>query len=110
MCQIGNYTVIPTLVDSTYLVCETLVHKAAENVSFELTFEDGAYTTKTNLTFSYYNDVQTNIVLPQYISIYAGTNAVLVDVYGWGFLNNSRLSVRVANQIVPAQYLSYSHI
>jgi len=63
-CLIGNMTITPTLVDSTYLVCETLQHKAVDKLPFQLTFDNGAYTTNTSFTFSYYNDMQVNIIMP----------------------------------------------
>ena len=62
-CLIGNTTITPMRVDSTYMVCETLPHKAATNLTFELTFNNRVYTTSTNFTFSYYNDMQVNIIL-----------------------------------------------
>lgn len=79
------------------MICESPKHLARLNLSFELTFSNFNYETSNGLTFSYYDDLQINSVFPTYISLDAKTNSVLIDIYGWGFLNTSSLSVRVDN-------------
>jgi hypothetical protein len=85
-------------------------HKAAVNLSFELTFNDINYITKTGLKFSYYNDLQVNTVLPQYISMYAGRNKVLIDVYGWGYMSTPELRVRVNNIVITPNFIDSTHL
>ena len=85
-------------------------HKAAVNLSFELTFNNITYVTKTGFNFSYYNDLQINTILPEYVSMYAGRNRVLFDVYGWGYMNTPELRVRVNNQIVTPTFIDSTHL
>ena len=109
-CYINNFRIKPIRVNSTLIICETIKHKAANNLSFELTFNDNNYITNTGLTFSYYNDIQINTILPDYLSIDAGRNKVLLDIYGLGFMNTSELSVRVVNNIIKPIFISNTHL
>jgi hypothetical protein len=56
-CNIGGSVVKPIIVSTTMMLCETPTHTAADNVMFELEFNDDVYQTNTGLSFSYYFDV-----------------------------------------------------
>ncbi len=81
-CFLDGQKIFPVRVNSTFVVCEAPKHKAATNLQFELTFNDYNYNTTTGIKFSYYYDIQINDVQPQYISLDAGRNKVLMDIYG----------------------------
>ena len=110
-CYLDGDIILPIRVNSTFMVCETHPRKAGGNLTFQLTFNSNSFTTSSNITFTYYNDVQMNAMSPEYVSIYAGTNNVTVDLYGLGFINSSLLSVRVDNQIIyNVTYISSKHL
>jgi hypothetical protein len=79
-------------------------------VSFELTFNDLNYVTNTSFKFTYYYDVQLNILEPTQVSLFAGRNNVLIDLYGWGFINSTDLKVRVSGDIINATYIDKTHL
>ena len=81
-----------------------------QNVPFELTFNDNNYNTSSGLTFSYYKDVQINIIEPTWVSMFAGRNKVLIDIYGWGFMNTPDLRVRINGVVLPAIYIDHTHL
>lgn len=40
----------------------------------------------------------------------AGRNKVLMDVYGWGFMNTPELRVRVDNKIIIPIFIDSKHL
>jgi hypothetical protein len=100
----------PVRVSSTVCVCETPRHKPMANVPFELTFNNLNFFTTTGFKFTYYQDIQINFIEPTYVSMFAGRNGVLVDIYGWGFMNTQDLKVRLNGNVQSAIYIDSTHL
>jgi len=109
-CFIDKIKVKPVRVNKTICVCEAPRHKPQQNVSFELTFNNLNYNTSTGLTFSYYKDLQINIIEPLWVSMFAGRNKVLIDLYGWGFMDTPELRVRINGVVLPAKFIDHTHL
>lgn len=73
-CYIDYIKIKPVRVNSNLCVCEAPRHRPMINVPFELTFNELNYNTSSGLTFTYYNDLQINLIEPTWVSMYAGTN------------------------------------
>ena len=109
-CYIDKVKVKPVRVSETVCVCEAPRHRPKENVPFELTFNNLNYNTSTGLTFSYYKDLQINIIEPTWVSMFAGRNRVMIDIYGWGFMNTPELRVRLNGVVVSATFIDHTHL
>jgi hypothetical protein len=44
------------------------------------------------------------------VSLFAGRNKILIDLYGWGFLNSTSLKVRVNQDIINAEFIDKTHL
>jgi len=42
--------------------------------------------------------------------MFAGRNKVLVDIYGWGFMNTPELRVRLNGIVLPAKFIDHTHL
>jgi hypothetical protein len=109
-CYIDKVKVKPVRVSETVCVCEAPRHRPKENVPFELTFNNLNYNTSTGLTFSYYKDLQINLIEPTWVSMFAGRNRVMIDIYGWGFMNTPELRVRLNGDVLSATFIDHTHL
>lgn len=86
-CYLDGEQIKPIIISTSLILCQTPEHKEA-TLNFELSFStEKVYSTSTGLSFTYYNDIQINSVDPSYISMYAGTNGVIITINGNGFMN-----------------------
>ena len=77
------------------MLCETPRHKAKANIPFTLIFDKADFEASNGDVFTYYNDIQINRLSPSSVSLYAGTNNIMVGIHGNGFINSPDLRVRV---------------